>query len=263
MRMRSIFHTILRVGLLLCMVVGLMPGSALLGGTVAHAQPQPDTVLDDWLASQDEQARTVSRIDLTEDAVWTVSGPFGARMTELTAHITGTPGTPDWSRELVAVEVEGRTLSPEERQRVERHRRRLFGSLSRQPLPNPARLIRTMEPLGTTRVDTINGMARWRIDLTPLSNSTPPRRHPVERATLWFDPDTRALVQSRVLVRGRRMDSPFIVTVAYTTRSGLDVPRRLHIEGTVQNRRRLRDFSLLVTYDATYRDYHFETRSAP
>lgn len=221
----------------------------------AQEAPRPGVLLRGWLASQDAMASNLARVALREEAAWTLDGPFGVRRLLTLAEVEGSTGDEAWQRRVLEVEVNGRRVPRERWEQAEQQRRRLMdprAETAARAVVQIHQLLAKLRPAGDTSRDALDGVRCWRIELVPRN-----RREAIERVTLWFSRSDGHLARSRVVVERRRGAMPFIVTTDYRRVEGLDVPRRRHIEGTTQMRRRLRTYTILFTYEATYADYRF------
>jgi len=234
--------------LLLCLA--LLPATA-------HPQemPRPRTLVRAWLADQAERARDVSRVDVQERAEWTIDGPFGVRRLGWVADVSGGPDVDGWHREPRSAHINGRAIPLTRWLELDEQRRSMMG-----PYAEPAtravlqlhRLIASMRPTEEAVPEDIDGVPCWRVEMAPRA-----LREAVERYTLWFDRANGLLIRSRALVRAPRTDQPLIITTDYMRLEGFDVPRRRFMEGTLRTRRRLRTYTQLVQYEATFSDYRF------
>lgn len=221
----------------------------------AQDAPRPRVLVRTWLVSQAERARDIEHVELTENAEWTVDGPFGLRRIGWTATVSGGPDTDGWERTPLSIHANGRPVPLQRWEAMEQQRRRMMGpqaEVAARAVLNLHALVAEMQPAGDATRETIDGIPCWRVDLVPRRDP-----EPVERYTLWFDQRRSNLVRSRALVHTRRMPQPFTVTTDYTRIEGFDVPRHRTIEGTTQTQRRLRTYTLLFKYDATYDTYRF------
>ncbi len=219
----------------------------------AQAVPRPNSLVRAWLASQTERGRDVGRVTLTEEAEWTVDGPFGVRRIGWTATTEGGPEVDGWQREPISMTANGRPIPLERWQELEKQRRGMVGpyatGVARAVLQLHT-LIATMRPSGETVRATLAGVPCWRVELVPRRP-----RDAVERYTLWFAQDEGHLVRSRALIRAPRNDQPFLITTDYTRAQGFDVPERRLMEGTTKIKRRRRTYTVLFKYEAFYTDY--------
>jgi hypothetical protein len=236
----------------------LATGSVMLSPVYAQEAPRPRLLVRTWLASQTEHGRDIGRVELQEQAEWVVDGPFGLRRIGWVAAVSGGPDADGWEREPLSIQANGRSVPLHRWRALEQQRHRMMGPeatrAARAVLPIHA-LVASMRPADEASREVVDGVSCWRIDLVPRLN-----REPVERYTLWFDRNQGQLIRSRALVRPRRLDQPFTITTDYSRVEGVDVPIERLIEGTTQTKRRLRTYTLLFTYQATYTDYRFERR---
>lgn len=232
-------------------------GGLMLGTVVVQAQdaPRPNTLVRAWLTAQSQRARDLERVELQEQAQWTLDGPFGVQQTQLLANVVGIPDSSDWQRTPISVRMNDQDVPPERWIELEQRRRSLMGSQADKAasmIVQLHRLIGRMRPAGPVAPDDVAGIASWRVELVPRNP-----QEPIERYTIWFDQNNGHLIRSRALVRARRAESPFIITTAYTRVQGFEVPARRRMEGTVRTRRRMRTYTMLFTYEAVYTDYRF------
>ena len=232
----------------------LLSGLMLLPAQAQEA-PRPRTLVRAWLAAQVERGNDIGRVDLREQAEWMADGPFGVRRIGWEADVSGGPDTDGWTRDPISLNANGRRLPLRRWKELERQRRSMIGPHAEavaRAVIQFHQVISKMRPSGETMAEVIDGVPCWRVEMMP-----PNRREPVERYTLWFARDEGNLVRSRALVRAPRTDRPFLVTTDYTRVEGFDVARRRHMEGTTVLKRRLRTYTVLFTFEATYSDYRF------
>ena len=245
--------------------IGLLAGCLMAGLalTPAHAQlaPRPQALIRAWLAAQVERGGHIGRVELREQAAWTVDGPFGVRSIGWEAVVSGGPDTDGWNREPISITANDRPLPLTRWPDLDKQRRGMMGPHAEgvtRAVIQFHKLIANMRPSGGTARETIDGVATWRIEMVPRM-----RREAVERYTLWFDRKTGRLIHSRALVRAPRTDRPFLISTDYTRIDGFDVPGRRMIEGTTKMRRRRRTYTVLFSYDASYTDYRFFGKETP
>lgn len=235
--------------LLACLVAGLFLARG------AWAQPRPAELLRGWLDSQQERLEQLSSLEVHEDASLVLDGPFGSRALETTARVVVRRPEERWERDILAASLDGRPVPPERWEMALRHRTRMVGPRAAEAIRSVVllpRALRDMRPAGRPERDEVDGRPVWRYDLVSRTRSGP-----VERVALWLTPTGR-LVQSRVVAHARPDAPPLVVTTWYDRLEGLDLPVERHIEGTAQTRRRMRTFTMLFDYEATYRDYRLE-----
>ena len=232
----------------------LLSGLMLLPAQAQDA-PRPRTLVRAWLAAQVERGGDIGRVVLREQAEWTVDGPFGVRSIGWEADVTGGPDTDGWTREPISLTTNGRRTPLRRWKALERQRRSMIGPHAEavaRAVIQFHEVISKMRPNGEAMAEVIDGVPCWRVEMVP-----PNRREPVERYTLWFARAEGHLVRSRALVRAPRTNRPFTVMTDYTRVEGFDVARRRLMEGTAQMTRRLRTYTLLFTFEASYSDYRF------
>ncbi len=237
------------------LLIALLPVVLALPPVQAQDAPRPGTLVRAWAASQAALGTDLERVELRERSEWTLDGPFGVRRTRMVARVAGGPDTDGWQRDPVAVEVDGRRVSPARWRELEERRLALIGPQTEQAARRVIQLhemLGRMEPAGDTGREALDGVPCWRIDLVPRD-----RDAALERYTLWFDQAQGHLVRSRAVVRARRSETPLLITTDYVRVEGFDVPRRRRMEGTAQTRRRLRTYTLLFKYEAAYSDFRF------
>lgn len=227
----------------------------LLAAAPAAAQEgvRPAPLVRAWAEAQRSAAAPVQAVTLVEEARWTLDGPQIRQRVEAAFDVEVQLRPPRWDRRLRQAVVNGRPAPPPQWERLERRRRDLMGPRTEPLLQSPSvlfRLLEGMEPAGAALPEAVDGRPAWRVELVPRG-----RPGPVERMTLWLHRDASALLRSRLFVHTERPGAPFVVETAYARFEGLDLPVRRRVEGTVEMQRRLRTFTLLYRYDATYGDY--------
>ena len=245
--------------------IGLLAGCLTAGLAFAPAwaqnPPRPQPLVRAWLASQTERGRDIGRVELREQAAWTVDGPFGVRSIGWEADVSGGPETDGWQREPISATSNGRPIPLVRWQNLDKQRRGMMGPHAEgvaRAVIQFHKLIANMRPSGEAVLEIVDGVPRWRVEMVPRR-----RREAVERYTLWFDRDVGRLVRSRALVRAPRTDRPFLITTDYTRVDGVDVPSRRLMEGTTKMKRRRRTYTVLFTYDASFDAYRFFRKELP
>ncbi len=236
--------------LYLVLLSGLM-----LSPAQAQQAPRPRALVRAWLASQVERGRDIGHVEVLERAHWTVDGPFGVRRVGWVANVSGGPDTDGWQREPLSVQANGHRIPLRRWEKLEKQRRSMIGPHAEavaRAVIQFYQIISNMRPTGEATAEVIDGVLCWRVEMVPRN-----RREAVERYTLWFARTEGHLVRSRALVRAPRTDRPFIITTDYTRVEGFDVAHRRLMEGTTQTKRRLRTYTLLFQFEATYSDYRF------
>lgn len=224
----------------------------------AQEAPGPRTLVRAWLAAQAERGRDLGRVELREQAQWTVDWPFGVRRIGWVAEVSGGPDADGWHREPISLNANGRRIRLGRWPALEKQRRSMLGphaEAASRAVIQLHQVIANMRPTGEATAEMIDGVPCWRVEMVP-----PTRREAIERYTLWFARTEGHLVRSRALIRAPRTDRPFIITTDYTRVEGFDVARRRLMEGTTQTKRRLRTYTLLFKLEAAYTDYRFFRR---
>jgi len=232
----------------LLLVIGLL-GACLAPAAPAQPAPRGERLLEAWRASTRQVFDDVDEMAWTERADLAVEGPGGTdRLRTVTAVRGGTDA--GMNRDLQRAEWNGRPVPAGRLAFLERRMRRAYGpgfEWVRRPLPPEARLFAAFRAEGNARPDQLDGTPAWVVEVVPARE-----RDRFEGGTLWFSRergDVR-LLRSRLVGRIPRGRSA-VVTTDYVSVEGLDVPRRVRAEAVVQQRRRLRVFTVLLTLDAT------------
>ncbi|MFQ5571095.1 MAG: hypothetical protein ACE5G0_15555 [Rhodothermales bacterium] len=237
--------------------------SLMLSATVGQAQdaPRPRTLVRAWLMAQTERGRDLARAELRERAEWIIDGPTGVRRIGWVAVVSGETGTDQWHREVRSVQADGRRVPRRRWPQLERQRRSTMGPQAEAAARAVIQLhtmVNRMQPVGQAVREMVNDTPCWRVELIPRNDQVP-----IERYTLWFDRAQGHLVRSRALVRARRQERSLLITTDYARIEGFDVPRHRRLEGTTQMKRRLRTYTILFRYQATYSDYRFFRKERP
>lgn len=220
----------------------------LAASTDALAQRPARDVVAYWVRQQSDAARPLASVEVDERATWQVDGRRGASRIEQRARVRARPREDVYERDVVDTRVDGRPHrghrgGPPMRHLLDPGLER-FGARLLLPLG----LVRELRPAAPPMRVEDDGRPQWRVDLVPERP-----RHPVERATLWFDADEGRLVQSRLLVHAP--GDPHVVTTRYRRVEGLDLPSERRLEGTLTTRRRARTFTVLFALETRYDDY--------
>lgn len=216
----------------------------------AVAQPTADALLDAWLSEWDAAAERLASVELGETQTRTVEGPRGTLEIETMGTLVLYPeGRP--RRSVASATVNGEPLELEKRSHMERRLSRALGPASmdlRRPAPLPIRILATSEPLGAVERTRLGTTLAWQMSL-----ARPSRRGPPERLTAWF---TTSSTEPRLLQlqRDRRLRHQDTLTrvTTYTRVDGLDLPVRHTVDAQIEQRRRLRTYTLTLRSDARY-----------
>ncbi len=159
-------------------------------------------------------------------------------------------------RRVVAAELNGRRV-PDDRLEELTNRwsnfTRDLGQESTAFADLRQRMLQRTRPTGKPTLERHAGKDMYRVDLL----STVPRLR-IDRMTLWFDAADGRLVRSRTIFRPRAQRTSLIVENEYRRIGQLDVPVRRSIEATVQQKRRLRHFTTIISLQSSFEDFKIE-----
>lgn len=149
--------------------------------------------------------------------------------------------------------INGEPTRLEKREQIERRMHHGLGLVARDLQRPPALAIRTLahaEAEGATDRVQLDGAVAWRI-----VGTRPFRRGPSERWTAWFTPSSTSprllrLRRERPLPDGGVLDR----MTTYRRLDGLDLPVSHTVDAQIEQRRRLRTYTLVVHAEATYDD---------
>ena len=223
----------------------------------AAAQPDPDALLSAWARAQ---AAVGGVVVLDETLVRRVEGPRGAVRVETESTVRLEAGARP-RRTVGHALLDGERISAERAEDFGRRMGRAFGPGGREVAGAPAAAVFFLRRARATGIaaDRLDGDRVWRVDLRP----PPPRgdrprrgrrgdrrRPPADRFTAWFSADGARLLGLRV--EGRRRGGRIAREVRYQRVDGLDVPRTASAEAMLRQRRRLRDYAVELSSEATY-----------
>lgn len=241
--------------------------------SAVQAQPSAERLFYGWLDAQREAARervgTGAVVTFTERAERRFDGLRGERVIETESFVT-------WNgdglyHDVLRARVDGQELPPEDVDILEDRLDDAHGPelqlLRRAPILS-VRLFGAFSPTGPAKRVERDGQTLWRV---PAEPDAPRPERP--RAQLYFALSDGAprLVEAELTLtppvppRGRRGPPPPDVRIdieARFTRSpdGLDLASRQRVEAVVQQRRRLREFSVSVVADLRFSDYQLRPR---
>lgn len=206
-----------------------------------------------WADAQQRAADDVAVVRMEETTERTLDTGFGARRLHVEAALAGLPGGA-WRRTVRAATVNGRPIPPERVERLEDgFHRRMGDDRLLDALLLPAPLLRRLQPLRPRgEADAVFGRPAVRFDFAARGDA------PVERVSLWFEPDERRLLHARVvLARPRPADraAHLVVTTDYARIDELDLPVRRRLDGSVRMRRRSRAFTVVVDAESRYANH--------
>ncbi|NNE45059.1 MAG: hypothetical protein HKN37_00205 [Rhodothermales bacterium] len=229
-----------------------------LGSSTLRAQDDPSRpgYYRQWLRTQVQQWDQVVRVDLRETTNRKLDGPSGSQSVTLSADVTIYPREGDLDRRVVAAELNGRRV-PDDRLEELTNRwsnfTRDLGQESTVFADLRQRMLQRTRPTGRPTLERRDGKDLYRVDLL----STVPRLR-IDRMTLWFDAADGRLVRSRTIFRPRAQRTSLIVENEYRRIAQLDVPVRRSIEATVQQKRRLRHFTTIISVQSLFEDLKIE-----
>ena len=247
----------------------------LLAPPAAAQPPAAERLFYGWIDGQRKAVQAVAgdgpfMLLFTEHAARRFDGLRGTRTIETETALAWDGA--DLQRRVLRARVDGQPLAPEAIARLEDRLDEAHGPelrlLRRAPILS-ARLFGTFVPTGPAEPVVRDGRRLWRVDAEPRE-----RRPDAARARLFFEVDRRdrpRLVLAELDLmppsprRHRRRGSPPDVRVhmeADFDRSaeGLDLAARQRVEAVVQQRRRLRTFSVAVHADLRFSDYQLRPR---
>lgn len=224
----------------------------LLSATRLGAQ-SADTLWEAWLEQQRQAWQGWEELVVEEEGHRLIDAPYGLHRIRFVAEMRVSPK--HLERKIQLLEIDNRAVQTAAFRRVIPPEPLWLSPLLDQ-WP-PFRLLATFQPQGSSVADSTDQVACWRIELLPLN------RPPIERATLWFARDDGRLVQSRLLVRGPRTPAPTVIQTHFVRMGGRDLPVHRQLTWLHPIRRRMHRYTLLITQDLFYRNYHVKTSGIP
>lgn len=228
---------------------------ALLAPAVA-AQPAPDAegLLRAWRAVWAEAAVGVESVALDEEIVRSVEGPRGAHEVRTFAVVRLVPGERA-SRTAVRAEAGGFPLASGRLAELDERSERVFGPPARWVMRPPALPISYLgraRPLGPPEADRVGGRAAWRLAL-----ALPAREGQQEtRFLAWFSVPSAGEAPRLLQIRSEARlpdDGTAVFVTTFSTEGRLDLPSTTRRELTVQQRRRLHLYTVVMTAEGRYR----------
>lgn len=229
-------------------------------GTV-QSQPLPsaERLVRLWMAGQHEAMDRIDHVQGREEGTLVLDGPLGQHRLEYTTTLDGLPRSGQWAHQLERARLNDRVIPPRRIAAFERRMHEQFKPVFQHTarfIPSPTRLLNLLRPHTAPVVDVLDGVRALRFEalLKPRAQALNRQgRAEVERVTLWFsDTDTPVLLQARIILRPRQNPASTILHTTYTTLDGLAVPASFRLEGTIQQKRRLRTFTTLVDLSVAY-----------
>ena len=236
----------------LVLAAWLMPA----GPATAQDDPSRPDYYRQWLQEQVDQWQQIAAVSFRETTRRTVDGPSGNQRVRLSADVTVYPGDRDMERTITAAELNGNRVPDDRLAELAGRWANFSRNLGREATAFGdlrLRLLQRTRPTGRPDLERHDGRALYRVDLI----STVPRLR-IDRITLWFDAGDGRLVRSRTIFRPQAQRNTLIVEYSYRRIGTLDVPDRRRIEATVQQKRRLRHFTTIVTVDSTFEDFRID-----
>jgi len=219
--------------------------------TPVWAQPSPDALLRAWTEDWEDAARGLASVSYEETLVRTIEGPRGTLDIEtrgtIRLFLRQRP-----SRTVTDAWVNDDPIDLEKRPEMERRLRHALGRAARdltRPAPLPIHLLGSAEPIGQIEAVRVGSVPAWRMSLL-----RPSRRGPAERLTAWFS-TSRSAPRLLRTERDRRLRHNDTLTrvATYARIDGLDLPVTHAVDAQIEQRRRLRTYSLVIHSETTYR----------
>ena len=221
--------------------------TALLAPT-ASAQPSGADLLAAWQAGWDEAVEGVEAVRLAETLRRTVDGPRGTLDIETDGELLLAPFRRP-RRTVDRATVNGEDLDLDRLKGMERRLRGALGRAAfdlRRPAALPSWDFAHAAPDGPVGSDRLGSALAWRL---PLRGAGRPGR-----LTAWF---SRSRSAPRLLRLDRAQPIPgggtLYRSTTYALTVGLDVPTSHSVRAQIEQRRRLRTYTLTLRADAQYR----------
>lgn len=241
----------------------MLRATALLLGLLAlpaQAQvtsPEAVALLTRWAEATREAFDRVERVDYVETTDQLVDGPFNRHRLGSVADATLYPDRDRPERRIRDFYLDGRPVRPVRARIAQERLRRAIPGIETvlRAAGLPLQALRGLRPAGAPVFEALDGRPVVRVEAVPRTD-----RDPVERATFWFARPRSArevplLLRSQVILRPDVPRArPIIVTTDYDRIEGVPVPRRRRVEATLQQRRRIRTFTVLITVDLAFDD---------
>lgn len=221
----------------------------------AAAQPSGVAVMRTWLAATRAAMDDLATVQVTEENRREIDGPAGTQRIRTVTALSVAP--PDAvTADLEVAEIDGRRVLPLRLGLLERRLRQAYGPgyvWTSRPQPLVRTLLSGMRPAGAAVPEPVRGSPALRVALVPIRADGP-----VLGGTAWFAPGPRGSAPRllRVEVEGRMpAGGSAVVTTDYVHVEGLDLPLRSRSDVVLRQRRRLRDYTVLLSGETTYRDH--------
>lgn len=219
---------------------------------LAQRPPDAQALLDGWAAHWRRAARGAEAIEADERLSREVDGPRGRVTIETDAGVRyDRAGAP--RRDVRRLRVDGRDLTPDDR-RAQGRLRRAFGPAAEElvaPPALPGLAFADAEAAGIA-ADRLGGRAAWRVDLRLVRG--------LDRATAWFSQGAEPRLL-RVRLDGERpRGGRYERTVDYARVDGLDLAAATEATVTLRQRRRLREYVVVLSSEGRYAGYRVTRR---
>lgn len=228
----------------------LLLTAALAVSPLARAQPSADELLATWREAAQRSAEDVVGVRLREILERSIDGPRG-EFRILTVGDTQLSPLLRPRRFVDELWINDEEKEVSELQELERRLQHALGPAAGDLRRPPALAVRTMaHAVAEGAVDRVqlDGTAAWRI-----SGTRPFPRGPRERLTVWFTA-SRTSPQLLRMKRVRSLPDGGLLSRRTTYRrvDGLDVPLLHTVDAQIEQRRRLRTYTLVLRAEATY-----------
>lgn len=218
-----------------------------------------EKILHQWPTAQQKALSQTAYLTFKRQSKRVIDSPHGTHKTREKTEIYGRPSSDHWTHQFISATINGQ---PANEDQLERREQRWSSALKpymniiNQINPVSPETVAQMHPSTPLEADTLNGVPVWSFNVV-----APEEKELLERATLWFRQDTLQLEQSRAIYKPTDGQS-MVVTTEYIRVRGIDLPKRVHSEGILRYRRRLRSFTLLIETTALHDDFVLTPRSS-
>lgn len=214
------------------------------------AQPSADALLRTWTENWEDAAQGLESVSFDETLLRTIEGPRGTLDIETRGTLRLFQSQRP-RRTVMDAWVNEDPVELDKRSGMERRLRLSLGRPARyltRPAPLPIVLLDSAEPIGEIEVVLDGSERAWMLPLL-----RPSRRGPPERLTAWFS-TSRTEPRLLRLQRDRRLRHRDTLTriATYARIDGLDVPVSQTVDAQIEQRRRLRTYTLVIRSEATY-----------
>lgn len=236
----------MRYAPLLFLVLVLRPAAA--------QAPDAQALLQAWQSAWAAAEAGLAEVVLDEEMAYRMQGPRGPIELRTRGVVRLVPGTRP-QRTLAGGDLNGTPLSAEDIATLEERFDRTGGphaAHARRPPPLPGVLLARARAAGTPEPDRIGQRDAWRVALVFPGGEG----HAERRALAWFAQtapgETPRLLRTRFEVRVPDEGEVVFVTL-FRPVEGIDLPSATRREMTLQQRRRLRHFTISMETEGRYR----------